>query len=146
MYQKLDADADALLDALPPDAAVLVYSSHGMGTASRFLDAILARLDSNPRAAESRLLADRLAPLYRRAVPAAVNRWIAPSVLGNRGYRWAASDSLRHRRYFALNSSYATGGVRFNVKGRDAHGGLSYSRSLRRVMRQNKHKLGARVK
>jgi predicted AlkP superfamily phosphohydrolase/phosphomutase len=139
VYQKLDAAAAALLDALPPDAAVLVYSSHGIGpehTASRFLDAILARLDANPHPAKSRSLVDRLAPLYRRVVPAPVRRRIAPSVLGNQAYQWAAFDRLRRRRYFALNPSYATGGVRFNIKGRDGHGVVEPGAELERLMRE----------
>jgi predicted AlkP superfamily phosphohydrolase/phosphomutase len=77
-----------------------------------------------------------LVPLYRRVVPAAVRRRILPSALGNQAYQWAAVDRLRRRRYFALNSSYATGGVRFNVKGRDAHGIVEPGAELERLMRE----------
>jgi hypothetical protein len=125
--------------ALPADAAVLVYTSHGIGperTASRFLDAILARLDSGPHSPQSRSLFDRLAPLYRRLVPAALRRRLAPSIVGNHAYRWAEADRLRHRRYFALNPSYATGGVRFNVKGRDAHGMVAPGAELEQLMHE----------
>lgn len=141
IYRRLDEATGALLDALPQDAVVLVYASHGIGperTASRFFDAILERLDNRSRSAPAGKtpVMDRLAPLYRTLVPAPVRRRLAPSRLVSQAYQRAATDLLRRRRYFAVNPSYATGGVRFNVKGRDSDGVVQAGAELDELMKE----------
>jgi predicted AlkP superfamily phosphohydrolase/phosphomutase len=141
IYRKLDEATAALLNALPQDAVVLVYTSHGIGperTASRFFDVILERLDGGSGAAPTgkpRVM-ERLGPLYRAVVPPAVRQRLAPSRLVRQAYQRAATDRLRQRRYFALNPSYATGGVRFNVKGRDAAGVVEAGVELDRLLKE----------
>ncbi|HKW92660.1 MAG TPA: alkaline phosphatase family protein [Methylomirabilota bacterium] len=139
IYKRLDEATGALLDALPRDTVVLVYTSHGIGperTASRFLDTILERLEQGlaPEPARTRAMTERLAPLYRALVPAVVRRRLAPSRIMRRAYQRVENDRLRRRRYFAINPSYATGGVRFNVKGRDADGVVTPGPELEALM------------
>lgn len=141
IYRGLDEATAALLEALPKDAVVLVYSSHGIGperTASRFFDAILERLDTVSRTAPAGKppLLDRLAPVYRAVIPAPLRRRLTPSRLLSHAYQKAETDRLRLRRYFAVNPSYATGGVRFNVKGRDADGVVTPGAELDRLAKE----------
>jgi len=141
VYTRLDEATGRLLEAVPEDAVVLVYVSHGIGperTASRFLDLILERLDgasSLSQPAEPTLM-DRLAPLYRAVVPSAVRRRLAPTPLGSRAYQRLATDRLRQRRYFALNPSYATGGIRINLKGRDSSGVVEAGPDFERLLQE----------
>jgi predicted AlkP superfamily phosphohydrolase/phosphomutase len=141
IYREIDKATAALLEVIPPDVVVLVYSSHGIGperTASRLFDAILERLDTGSRFAPAGQppVMDRLAPLYRALIPAPLRRRLASSRLVSQAYQQAETDRLRIRRYFAVNPSYATGGVRFNVEGRDASGVVAPGVELDRLTKK----------
>jgi predicted AlkP superfamily phosphohydrolase/phosphomutase len=127
IYAALDAALERLLAALDGQATVLIYLSHGMGidrSGTRFLDEILQRLeiayrDSKPFAPT---WLDRAGNLYRSIVPASLRRQFVRTTLARQAYTANASAQTRGRRFFELAPNHATGGVRFNLKGRESGG------------------------
>jgi predicted AlkP superfamily phosphohydrolase/phosphomutase len=127
VYAALDTALGRLLAALDGQATVLIYLSHGMGldrSATLFLDEILRRLEIAYRG--SKPLAptwlDRAGRLYRSVVPAALRRRLVRTSLVRQAYNKNTSAQARGRRFFELAPNHATGGVRFNLKGRESGG------------------------
>jgi predicted AlkP superfamily phosphohydrolase/phosphomutase len=127
IYVALDAALGQLLAALDGQATVLIYLSHGMGidrSGTLFLDEILRRLeiayrDSKPFAPT---WLDRAGSLYRAVVPAPLRRRLLRTKLVRQAYTENTSAQARGRRFFELAPNHATGGVRFNLKGRESGG------------------------
>ncbi len=127
VFQALDTGLKDLLDGVEEDATVLVYASHGMGpnytATGPILEKILLRLEGleAPERAERVIRAVR--NLWR-GLPAPVRRM----VINLRARRLEARLQRRiqpdkaQRRFFQQHVNGATGGIRFNVEGREAHG------------------------
>ncbi len=136
IYRRLDTALGEVLEALPNDAAVFVFCSHGIRaerSATDFLDVILRRLQdaySNTNSAGPAAKApDRdqgvttpLFALYRRIIPASLRATLRRTALMRRRYRVAAANARRSRPFFELGANHATGGVRINLRGRESAG------------------------
>lgn len=127
VYVALDAALGRLLAALDRRATVLIYASHGMGvdrSGTLFLDAILRRLEIAYR--DSKPLAptwlDRAGGLYRTVVPPWLRKRLVRTKFVQQAYTANTSAQSRGRRFFELAPNHATGGVRFNLKGRESGG------------------------
>jgi predicted AlkP superfamily phosphohydrolase/phosphomutase len=127
VYMALDVALGRLLASLDGQATVLIYLSHGMGidrSATRFLDDILRRLELAYR--NSKPLAptwlDSAGRLYRSLVPAQVRRRLVGTKFVQQAYTANTSAQARGRSFFELAPNHATGGVRFNLKGRESGG------------------------
>jgi len=134
VYRALDA-AIGRLRAAAGDALFVVYGNVGMGeerTGSHFLDDILRRLaaayDGAPAAAAPAPppAAGGIGALYRSMVPATLREAVARTPAMRRRYRRASQEAAaaarRARPFFELAANHATGGVRLNLKGREAAG------------------------
>jgi predicted AlkP superfamily phosphohydrolase/phosphomutase len=127
IYVALDAALGRLLAALDGQATVLIYSSHGMGidrSGTRFLDEILRRLEVVYR--DSKPLAptwlERAGNFYRSFIPAWARRRLVRTKFVQQTYVANTSAQARGRSFFELAPNHATGGVRFNLKGRENGG------------------------
>jgi predicted AlkP superfamily phosphohydrolase/phosphomutase len=127
VYVALDAALGRLLAAVDEQATVLIYTSHGMGldrSATLFLDDILRRMEVAYR--NSKPLAptwlDMAGSLYRSLVPAKLRRRLVRTQFVRQAYTANTSAQTRGRRFFELAPNHATGGVRFNLKGREGGG------------------------
>lgn len=126
IYRGLDSAVGALLDDAAKDTTVIVYCSHGMGpnfSATGLLDQVLLRLEGieSPETLEG--LSTFLRPWWRRAPPRLRRR-----MLRLRAHAWESKfqEAIRpkrwDRKFFEVAASGSTGGVRFNLEGREARG------------------------
>lgn len=134
VYVALDRALGELMERFGDEVTLIVYTSHGMGrqrTATRFLDEILARIEERylaERQAEPARPAIRsswvelLAPVYRSVVPAPIRRRLLGTGIVRRAYDEVHASSLARRLFFELAANHATGGVRFNLIGRERCG------------------------
>jgi predicted AlkP superfamily phosphohydrolase/phosphomutase len=121
----IDAAIGRLLTLIGDTATVIVYSSHGMGperTATGFLDDILIAFETAYTGRPPGTWIDRVRPLYRSTVPRAVRRRLARTRPVVSAYAHHHTGQLKQRRFFELAANHATGGVRFNLKGRERFG------------------------
>jgi predicted AlkP superfamily phosphohydrolase/phosphomutase len=127
VYVALDAALSKVLDAAGKDATVIVYLSHGMGpnytATGGTLDRILRRLDH----VESPVRAERLLRFARnvwRSAPGPVRKLLIP--LQARRFEATVQRRIQParatRKFFEMHLNGATGGVRINLKGREANG------------------------
>jgi predicted AlkP superfamily phosphohydrolase/phosphomutase len=128
VYAALDQAVGRLLDAAG-DAVVFVYASHGMAaerTASNFLSDILESIEEAYRGLPPPTRLDRIRTAYRALVPSRLREIIRGTDAAKRMYTSVQlSDErlrLRSARFFELTPNQATGGVRFNVAGRERNG------------------------
>lgn len=127
VYVALDAALGRLLAALDGKGTVLVYLSHGMGidrSATAFLDDILRRLELAYRDSKpfTPTFLDKAGNLYRSIVPPWLRRQFLRMRTVRQAYIANASAQARGRSFFELAPNHATGGVRFNLKGRESDG------------------------
>lgn len=127
VYRALDRALGQMIEAVSRDATLIVYCSHGMGpnytATGGMLDKILLRLEGieAPERAERAIAAAR--NLWRRA-PGPLRKLLVPL----RARRVEAEIQKRiqtakaDRRYFEVQVDGASGGVRINLKGREARG------------------------
>lgn len=131
-YRAFDASLEQILEAAGPDTTVMVFGSHGMGPAysgTGLLDRMLWQLDMDQEATAPPRpsTAQRLrAPLRRlwRALPAEARGRLRPLRRPFRG-RLRPSRFIgdrEQRRFFEVYANDATGGVRFNLEGREGNG------------------------
>jgi len=137
-YERLDRALARMVTAAGPEAAVVVYLSHGMGPhydGGNVLDEALFRL-------ERRLLdkvepegAGRARAAWRR-LPLSLQRRMATPAAALLRSRWhdrlpafeatsAAADALSSRRFYQVPNNDALGGIRFNRIGREGRGRVS---------------------
>lgn len=126
-YRVLDQAIGEILGAIDHRTTALLYVSHGMGpqyTGTGLLDKVLAIIErGTPAGRHDRPLKARVRKLWRK-VPGEFRASI-------RGLRkpFAGTLDTTHikldrstRRYFEVHANNATGGVRLNLKGREAKG------------------------
>jgi predicted AlkP superfamily phosphohydrolase/phosphomutase len=129
VYRALDRAIGHLLAAVTADTAVMVFCSHGIGpayTGTHVLDEILLRVEGrdSPRrrqALAQRLVASwtrlpqrlrtRLTPLQKAAWPRLKARLVQPG--------------KARRKFFEIIANDASGGIRFNVRGREPEGTIA---------------------
>lgn len=126
IYVETDTALGALIEALPADANLLVYSSLGMGPnypGSPQLDPVLARLDGAGPTESWRSAGARLHGIWR-AIPAGVRRSFDPAkrLFLRRFGRSIDRVPRADRRFFEVHNNDATGGVRINLADREAYG------------------------
>jgi predicted AlkP superfamily phosphohydrolase/phosphomutase len=146
VYMALDAGLGRLLAALDGRATVLVYTSHGMGrdrSATRFLDDILSRIEVAYRGKPAPTWLDHAGAVYRAVVPSAVRKRLVQTKVVGQAYKANATEQLKGRRFFEVTPNHATGGVRFNLKGRERGGMLRPGRELDELCVRLEHDLAA---
>jgi predicted AlkP superfamily phosphohydrolase/phosphomutase len=107
------------------DSTVIVYCSHGLGrerTASNFLDDILFALETSYKGPAAPTSIDRLRRVYRAVVPRIIRDKINATSQAKAVYDRNEDSRIKSRLFFELTPNQATGGVRFNVKGRERYG------------------------
>ena len=138
VYRALDDELGRFLAMIGDDVTTVVYLSHGMEpsvSGTVLLDKILVRLDGGDIADRShgpigllRTTWKRLPPQFRIALAPVMHR-IWPQGVGS-----AMQGNRDRRRFFEVNANNTTGGVRINLKGREARGlvepGEEYDRLL----------------
>jgi predicted AlkP superfamily phosphohydrolase/phosphomutase len=126
-YRELDKGIGEILSLVDERTLLLVYASHGIGpqyTGTGLLDRILYNLEHGVQASLSaRLVKDRLRDAWR-ALPPGVKQRLRP--IKNRLVGEPPQDPFlggrRERKYFEVYANNSAGGVRINLKGREAHG------------------------
>ena len=122
IYQEIDRAVQRLLDAADEDAVTIVYLSHGMGpnyNGTFLLDRLLARI-------EGRQVPDKagqgvqLARAAWRRIPPKLRRKLRP--VRRAFYNDGFLLNRQERKFFEVIGSDRVGGVRINLKGREAHG------------------------
>jgi len=133
IYRALDDAVGALLERVEPDATVMLLFSHGMGRhhdGTHLLAEILRRLDRDYR--EAGRSASDLAKRGKQAlVPGALRlgaalglpRPLARAIARKLGARGLGTAAERARQaFFIAPNNHVYGGIRFNLKGREARG------------------------
>ena len=127
VYVALDSALKQVMEGVPEDANVIVYASHGMGpnytATGALLEKILLRLEGleAPEKAESAI---SFARKVWRGLPAPLRRM----VINVRARKFEAriqkliQPAKADRKFFQQHVNGATGGVRINLEGREAHG------------------------
>lgn len=125
VYVAIDAAVGRLLAAVRDDDLVLVYVSHGMGTertASNFLTDILEAMDDAYRGPPPPTRLDRARSVWRAVVPRVVREAVNRQRFAKAVYVRNEESRVRARAFFELSPNQATGGVRFNIAGRERDG------------------------
>lgn len=122
IYVALDRAVGRLVEAAGREVEVIVYLSHGMGpgySGTRLLDRILARLDNRSTRTQDGPVMGSARALWRK-MPDAVRRPLKP--LRNRVSSDGFQPGRHSRRYFEVFANDRTGGIRLNLRGREAQG------------------------
>ena len=146
VYRAVDAALGRVLDEVPPDTALFVLCSHGMGTHTDptfLVDDLLLRLDASLRFQRSRRVLQRLQQAEERCrqVARAHARWSLRGLVGRsaarllalgshlvgrwhheRSFRWSAAATLADRRWFQHPNNEPEAGIRLNEVGREPDG------------------------
>jgi len=151
IYIVLDAAIGELLDAIPSDAVVLLYSNTGMGreiSATGFLDVILKRLEasySQPASAPSENAAELaaedsgrslLSAVYSNLVPKWVRQKVGQSRFMQRRCAKHHTYTRRRRRFMELAANHFTGGIQINLVGRQNYGIVENGREYQSLCQQ----------
>jgi predicted AlkP superfamily phosphohydrolase/phosphomutase len=127
VYGALDAALKEVIEGVPDDANVIVYASHGMGpnytATGSLLERILLRLEgleSSQRAESAIGFARRIwrglpAPLRRMGINLRARKFEAR-------VQKLIQPERESRKFFQQHVNGATGGIRINLEGREAHG------------------------
>lgn len=126
-YREVDKAIGEIMALVDERTLVLVYASHGIGpqyTGTGLLDRILHNLECGVQTSPSvRPVKDRLRDAWR-ALPPGVKRKLRP--IKNRLVGEPPQEPFlaeKHaRKYFEVYANNSAGGVRINLKGREAHG------------------------
>ncbi len=123
----LDKAVGKILDAVDHRTTVLLYVSHGMGpqyTGTGLLDRLLSIIESGkPAGRHERPVKARIRNVWRK-VPGEIRaplRGLRKPFAGSLDTTQPKSDRPS-RRFFEVHANNATGGVRLNLKGREANG------------------------
>lgn len=136
VYIALDDALGKLLEAADPRAAVFIYCSHGIGperTASNFLTDILEAVEAAYVGPPPEPALDRIRRMYRALVPKMLRDRIHTTTRAQRTIQAIEHSRITSRLFFELTPNHATGGVRFNVKGRERYGRISPSHELQEL-------------
>lgn len=122
VYVALDAGIGRLLELTGPETTTIVYCSHGMThqySGSRLLDDMLLALEGGHRSGTRDVLAGTVREAWVNAP-----HWLRAALRPLRGpARNALVVNRREgRRFFEVVNNNATGGVRINLRGREAQG------------------------
>lgn len=142
VYRAIDEQIAGLLEAAGPGANVMLWLTHGMGSAindySVVTDEILCRLDSATGPSASGLFRALKRGWYR--LPGGLRRRHAANALKQSLLPGLRTSLLiprrRHRRYFAIPSDTSTGAVRINCAGREEDGLVDPGAEFRRVLEE----------
>jgi len=140
VYRAIDEQIAELLDAAGPRAQVMLWLTHGMGSAindfSVVTDEILCRLDSATGRGASGPFRNMKRVWYR--LPSALRNLRSAGALRNALVPGLRSSLLiptrRRRRYFAIPSDTSTGAVRINRIGREEAGLVAPGTEFRSVL------------
>lgn len=144
VYEAVDACVTRLLDAVAPDSVVLVYLSHGMGpdrAGTGFLDDILLALERAYCGDAPTTKVERAGAFYRALVPAGLRRLLSRTPAAKRVYAADHAEKQRNRRFLEQTPNHATGGVRVNLTGREANGGVAPGDEYMALCRRLRHDL-----
>lgn len=144
VYEKMDQALADISAQLGEDTLLLVLLSHGMGPhydGTHLLPEILRRLDGAYRSPPARSLEGRLLGRLWTALPSPVRRMVGPllaRVLGIRARRtefppppeYETEEQRRSQLFFMSPNNFVVGGVRANLKGREADGCVEGGREL----------------
>jgi len=121
-YRAIDDELARVLPAAPPDVTTIVFGCLGMGPnfgAGRVLDKVLLALD--PRRPSATLTpTGPTVRAWRRHVPLELRRGMPD--LWHRTARRREASLLARRSWFYVDTGARTGGVRFNLAGREREG------------------------
>lgn len=140
LYRALDEQIAALLDAAGSGAGVMVWLTHGMGSAINdytvVLDEILCRLDTATGQRASGAFRNMKSSWYR--LPGELRQMRAARAL-KKAVIPALRQSLlipqrRSRRFFAIPADTSTGAVRINCIGREEAGLVARGAEYRAVL------------
>jgi predicted AlkP superfamily phosphohydrolase/phosphomutase len=125
-YRAFDASLGQIIASVPADTIVMLFGSHGMGpsySGTGLLDRILQRIDAGSPAGASRSAKGNLRALWHR-VPKETRGWLKPLRRPFKGMLRPVTfvGNRQNRRCFEVHANNATGGIRLNIKGREASG------------------------
>ncbi len=126
-YRAFDAAVGDILQAIDDETTVVVYASHGIGpqyTGTGLLDRILYNLEHGVRtAAGGRTFKGELRAIWR-SLPPALRATLKP--IRSRFMSGLKQDTFlsgrESRKFFEVYANNSAGGVRVNLKGREAQG------------------------
>jgi len=134
VYRALDAAIGRLIDQAGPEAAVVVYGSHGMGPhydATAMLDEILRRLEAAP-VSSSRAAAKGL-KRYWRLLPTGLRK--RARKLTRRIDEATLEPERSRRKCFWVPTNDNCGGIRVNLVGREPNGRVERGEDYERFCR-----------
>ena len=126
-YRALDAAVGELIRLIGDDTLVVFYGSHGMGpqyTGTGLLDRVLHNLEHGIKTEGSgRTLKGRMRALWR-SIPLDMRARVMPikKHFGGALLHQTFLDDRSERKFFEVYVDNSEGGVRLNLKGREAHG------------------------
>ncbi len=121
LYQEVDTAVGTLLSDLPQDCTTVIFTGPGMGPSyvrPELLDSILVALEGG-RASPARKLVTGLKALWHY-LPQNSRRHL--SSLAKRADKGLQGLDRSGRRCFSVKSNDAVGGIRVNLRGREANG------------------------
>ncbi|MEM8915394.1 MAG: alkaline phosphatase family protein, partial [Pseudomonadota bacterium] len=126
VYAAVDKQIGRIREMLTPDTIMMVYFSHGMGvdySGTHLLDRMLAALDGR-RVVSHRSPGVEAARQAWRKLPKTVRAGLKPMQrkAWNKMYADGFQPGREKRRFFEVYNNHRSGGVRINLKGREAKG------------------------
>jgi len=126
VYIGIDGALGRILSAVDDDTVVFVYSSFGMGphySGTDLLDLILQRLEGRRPSEAKEWMMNAMRQAWRRA-PTSLRKSLMPirRHTWERLYHSRMTPDRSTRRFFEMKTNNATGGVRFNLVGRESQG------------------------
>ena len=123
VYQEIDRAVGRILDAVDDDMLAIVYLSHGMGpnyNGTFLLDRLLARIEGRRQVPDQVGSVIRLARAAWRRTPPRLRQKLRP--VRRNLYNDGFLANRQERKFFEVVGNDRAGGVRINLKGREAHG------------------------
>ena len=126
VYIAIDKALSGLLDRVNKDTNVIVLCSHGTGpfySGSILLDQILLRIEGIAPPVKREWLVETLRRWWHLA-PHTIRNTLMPvrNLILERRFTTTVRPKITSRKYFEIFNNNATGGVRVNLVGREAHG------------------------
>lgn len=121
LYRRLDGHVGEIVDAVGPDATVIVFATRGMTSefsGTDLTDEVLRRLEPDAPAQVGRH--HRLVTAWRRWVPLRLRQ--AMPGAWHRSARELMGQARARRSFFAVEPGSLSGGVRVNLAGREPAG------------------------
>ena len=127
-YKQLDRSIGMVLEQVDERTLTLLFISHGMGnhyTGTEMLDRVLTNLDLGVKTDGRKTVKEKIRRVWHMVPPEtrAFMRPVKKYFNGTLAPRYAEFSGDREtRRFFEVFVNNRTGGVRLNLKGREAHG------------------------